>query len=470
MPYNINSKKQTKIQFNNHLKGERQVVGEVIVLNVIALFSLLFSIYSNILSFFGGFAILFYISVRTLNNPKRTMFILFGTKFMLDAFWSVRLQLPGLENINLLVLSLFPLLIMLFLSPKTINSSSHKYVVHFIIYLIWVFISSIINNYSFNLEAFIRQAGILLGFLFGLKFIKTIKDFNFLIYIVFVATIIPVVMSIMQLMPFFRNLPIFHFKMDSVRLIRYSGLYYDPATTGMINIISFLTNAYLLINRRERNWKLFAHATMLLANLVVAAIGGTRSILIVMLVMAVIMLLKNLKGIVVIAPLVVVAYISTQPYLDRTFQRTTKDVLRNANIGEMLSDTENRTMLTGRVGVWQKIKAEYDSGTIFQKMLGKGIISNAHSIYFFLLLQIGILGLVYFIFINFDLLLSIGRCHYVKSLKLIAFVALCAFLVIGLSATTIGYTSFQWVTFMIVASVLNINSYLRHSNTIFNKA
>ena len=91
-----------------------------------------------------------------------------------------------------------------------------------------------------------------------------------------------------------------------------------------------------------------------------------------------------------------------------------------------------------------------NSRNSLQKMFGTGLSSNAHSSYFFLLLQIGWVGLIFYIILHLGIFIEIWRFKRDKLQKTFTILLLSAFLLVGISLTTVIYTSFQWFVYILV--------------------
>jgi O-antigen ligase len=113
-------------------------------------------------------------------------------------------------------------------------------------------------------------------------------------------------------------------------------------------------------------------------------------------------------------------------------------------------------MFTGRVSIWQEIWEKFNSGTSVQRLFGAGLTSNAHSSYFFLLLEIGWLGLIYYIIFHGILLFAFLKRRIQAFSKILAIVSWSSILLIGFSATAVMNTSFQWISYMLIGSALII--------------
>ena len=172
---------------------------------------------------------------------------------------------------------------------------------------------------------------------------------------------------------------------------------------------------------------------------------------------------RNIKKTFLILPLLLGVFFLSQPYIDKVVQRSAYDIKRPVELNQILQETEYRTMFTGRVGLWQDIWEKVKAGNPFQQLFGSGLSSNAHSSYFFLLLQIGWGGLIFYVLYHVLLFKDLFYKKIPKTQKLLAFLALASLLMIGFSASTVAYTSFQWIVYLIVGAALGMSSTLsRH--------
>jgi O-antigen ligase len=158
-----------------------------------------------------------------------------------------------------------------------------------------------------------------------------------------------------------------------------------------------------------------------------------------------------------------------QPYLAYIVNKSSQDFLKPIEIKELLSEKDYRTMLTGRIGIWQDIWNKFNSGDFGQRLFGTGLNSNAHSSYFFLLLQIGWFGLIFYVVFHSALFLSLWNKKIQNIQKTTALLALISLLLIGISLTTVMYTSFQWLIYLLIGGVLNLKNTESKYATKFGK-
>ena len=77
-------------------KGSR-VVWQAIKINILIFLLILMSPYLIALTFVGGLLIILYLTIKAIYAPVETFFLIFGIKLTFDAFWVVKLYLPGIE-------------------------------------------------------------------------------------------------------------------------------------------------------------------------------------------------------------------------------------------------------------------------------------------------------------------------------------------------------------------------------------
>jgi hypothetical protein len=399
-----------------------------------------------------GAMMILYLCIIGMNNPGRLFFLIFGIKLTFDTLWVVRYQ--GLP-INLMELIFIPFGILV-ISGGRIGSQSLRNIVRAVgVYVILVLIAMVVNQ-TFDLEIVVRQSGMLVGLLMGLKYLKSLRHLYLLFLMIFISTILPILLSSLQLIPSLNTFFLFHNKFDAERLFRPSGLYYDSATAGMVCIISLFANIILLRGSVIRNPMKSLHLIMLLLSFALIIVGGTRSVIAIAGLLLAFFLSRRLRYGFWVAILVGVAIIAFQPYFDRVVSKTASDVPAVTQVREMMNDPTKRTMLTGRVGLWQDVWTEFNRRPWIEQLFGTGVSANAHSTYFYLLLQIGWIGILYFIAINLMLLLKIGRLAALTRLKFIGYLSLLSFMLISISLTAVAFTTFQWATYLLVGGVLRI--------------
>ncbi len=454
------------------LPKRTRVVWQAIIINILIFLLILMSPYLIALTFVGGLLIILYLTIKAIYAPVETFFLIFGIKLTFDAFWVVKLYLPGIEKFGLLELFFIPLLLVILWGPKLRRYGSLWPLWCALIYILWIIIARILNGYDFNIELFVRQSGILVGLLAGLRYIRDKEDFDSLMYLLFISTIIPVLASLFQILAsqVQLDLTFLHFKLDSTRGIRAAGLYYDSGTAGMVNIISLLSNGYILISGTIKGKIRNHHIMFIFLSILSILAGGTLSMIATASLVSIGLLMIRLKEkIVIILPLGLLLILISQyclqdmyriPYMNKVALKITEESERLSKISsiqDILQETEYRAMFTGRVGLWQDIWQRFNSGTPTQKMFGTGLASmGAHSSYFLLLLEIGWLGILFYLIFHVGLILKLWRMRIPGVEKTIAITYLLSVLLIGFSLTTVLYTSFQWIAYLLVGAALNI--------------
>jgi len=435
---------------------QNRIISEAVIINIFILVLILISQYSTLTTVIGGLSIILYLSIAAVTRPIKSFFLIFGIKLTFDALWFIRLPIPQFEEFKLLEFSIIPMFVLILMGPQLSRQSPRWPIIYSLFYILWIILAMVLNGYGFDLELLIRQSGIFLGLLIGLKYIKNEKHFSTLVYLMFISTIIPVLASAAQIFIGQIEIPIFHYKIDTIREYRYSGLYYDPATAGMVNVISLLSNAYLISSGYiKKRYEIF-HKIFIPLNIFIILAGGTRSIIGVGFFILLIFFTRDLKKSFKLFPFILLVILLSKPFIDQVTVRSAGEIQSNIRIADLMLETDYRTIFTGRVSIWQDIWYEFSDSGLIQRLLGTGMSSNAHSSYFFLLLQIGWLGLMFYVFFNISLIVSLFHERIEGIYKISAILMLGSLLTIGISATTAIYTSFQWIVYLIVGGVLNM--------------
>jgi hypothetical protein len=426
--------------------GSSPLFIRICTINILIFLLVFVKTYSDDVATVGGLVIIGYVFLNALTNPKEAIYLFFGIKLTFDALWELKIfGLGFIGKIGLLELMILPVIYLTFFGKKMSRSLPKWPVGLIILYVTWVFCAMLFNDTSsVDVNLLIRQACLLFGLIIGLKYIETIEDFQTAAYFVFLSTIIPVLAALMQsTLGAFIDLPFFHYKMDSTRGLRASGLFYDPATMGMVVIISLVMNLYLLQSNLVKQGFRNLHYLFIPVCIYVGIIGSTRSIIFTSLAVTSIFLISNIKRAVLLLPFILLTIILSQPYLENVFVKTSRENVHQSQFKEMLHETESRTMFTGRVGIWQDIWDKHKSITWVQQLFGTGMSSNAHSTYFFLLLQIGWLGLILYLFYHYRLIIYFARAQLPRMFIYILMGTVLSNLLMGISASTVNYTSFQ---------------------------
>jgi hypothetical protein len=417
--------------------------------------------YGNPPAILGGFIIIFFLTVQATLNPIRAFFLFFGIKLTFDGLWFIQVPYLATLNMNFLVLITIPLLILVFFKGRIGRDAGRWPIYASILYLIWTFLGKILNDYNPNLNLVIRQAGMLFGMLMGMKYIKSQRDIEELSKVVFLSTVIPVLAQILQFVLYKMGIPFLFHTPDSIREQRLSGMYFDAATAGTVYLVSLACNIYIIMFARvAKNYKRLLYLFYLLT-LFCIIVGATRSVMVTALILTVFFLLKNIKKNIILIPLILILGIYSQSYFEKVFEHTRREfkTFSPDDYENILYDRSYRGIFTGRVSIWQGVWNKFLSNSFTQQLFGSGFTGvDFHSVYFFLLLQIGWAGLFFYLTFHLILLFQLYRRIATHPLALMGMISLVAFLLIGISMSALIYTSFQWIVYLIVGVGLNVKS------------
>jgi len=231
-----------------------------------------------------------------------------------------------------------------------------------------------------------------------------------------------------------------------------------------------MSNSYLLfsdlIKQAHRKYFYIFFGFSLLGIL----IGGTRSMSVVAFFILLVLLAKNIKQTISIVPVILIVLFLGQTSINSMISKSQFDIAKSllkkpSDPLELLQETDYRTMMTGRVGIWQDVWKWFNKASVLQQIFGTGLTSNAHSSYFFLLLQIGWFGLAFYFLFHIRILMTLLVFNIPLIEKLIAIFVLMTVLLLGISLSAVIYTSFQWITYFLLGSILNIG--LTTKDTIY---
>lgn len=430
----------------------KSLIKQAMVLNIVIIGILIISKFSTLVGFIIGGLLILHLCNIGVRNPVRLFFLIFGIKFTFDTLWVVKHEVLPISLMELIFIPFGVLVI----SGTRIGSQKLKNIVIAVAFYILMILLAMVVNQTLDVEIIVRQSGILIGLLMGLKYIKSPRHLNLLFIMIFISTVLPIFLSSLQLIPGLNSLFLFHNKFDTLRLIRPSGLYFDAGTSGMVCIISIFSSIMLLLSGSVRNLLKIINFILMPLSYALIIVGGTRSIIAIAGLLLAFFISRRLRYGIWVAILMGVMIVIFQPYIDRVVSKTSTDVPSMTQVREMMNDPTNRTMLTGRVGLWQDVWAEFNKRPWTEQLFGTGVSANAHSTYFYLLLQIGWVGILYFIAINLMLLLKIGRLAALTRLKFIGYLSLLSFMLISISLTAVAFTTFQWATYLLVGGVLRI--------------
>lgn len=440
------------------------ILAKAIGINIIILVIVLFGRYNDIIPIIGGSILLLFLTVGSLLSPKNTFFLLFGIKFTYDLLWPFKFS--GLGDLGFLELFLIPVGILNCLGLYSKRIETQWLIWYSMIFVLWLSLIPLFNGTLQPIEIIIRESGILLGAIMGSRYIETKNDFNILFYCLLISTIIPVLTPVAQLIAHLMGSEILCYKLDLMRGYRYSGLCYDSGTLGMTSLVSTACSTILLNRGMVGATRKTFLLTLLVVNLLVAIVGGTRSIIALSLACLVISVATNPKRLPIVITMVLIAISLAKPQFDAVFEKTKSDSFRDFDAETLLEKDEYRTMLTGRVSLWQTVWTDFKKGSLLQKLFGSGKYTNAHSSYFALLLQMGVLGLLYYLWIHFYILWrSFTRLKSVE-LKSLTTIVVLLILGVGISLNVISYTSFQWCLYMLIAGAFKCNQEASDTNVV----
>lgn len=437
---------------------DAKLVRQIIFLNVVILGFLSVKAFSTSLAFAGGLLVLAYFLMLALTKPSFAFFMIIGTKLTFDTLWDARIE--GIP-FGLLELSIVPLIVLVLSTLRMKFRGAGWVIAPSLIYLALTVLSPLMNGLDFDYKLLIRQSGILIGLLIGLRFIRSIDDFIMVIKVLLLSTVIPITATIIQLLLGSPNVPIFYYTLDSVREYRNAGLYYDAATNGMTNIVALFSSVYLIQSVELSNRTRYVLYGYVILTMIAIISGATRSVLIITSLIFIIFFVKNLKKTLVLAPAILAVLYFMQPYLDRVILKSTREIKEDIIYSKLLTESEYRSMFTGRMSTWQDIWDKFNEGSLLQQFFGTGLSSNAHSTYFFLLLQIGWFGLIFYIFFHLRLLFTVMKSPLPSVSRVLGMISLLSLLLMGTSASVVTYTSFQWINYFVVGGIISAQAAVR---------
>ena len=416
--------------------------------------------FGEALAFYCGVALIAAYGLLALKNPKLAFYVIIGSKLTFDSLWWIPAAIGPLR-LTELVLAPFGLCFLLSVHPKRLPAA--RTVLLAIAFVGWCFAAQIANG-EIRADMLIRLSGCAVGFLIGLSMIDSRRDVDLMFQLTFLSALVPILASAIQLIAAQFGVSVFFFTLDSVRGIRYSGIYYDAATTGMVMLIAILSSVFLLYsNAIKPRQQLAVYYVMSLAYFV-ALVGATRSVVAVATVALAAFFMTRFSRAVRIAPILAVALILGQPYIEKLQKRTMAEFDRSKisfaeiEFDKVLTDTRYSTLMTGRIMVWQHVYRLFQRGSTTQQFLGSAKVTHAHSTYFFLLVYIGIAGTLLYVILNASMVVILLQVKENLDVRNVALIGLVLFLMMGISTTTVTYTSFQWAVYLIIGACVRLTS------------
>lgn len=440
--------------------GARRILAEALLLDVLVLGLVAAGERAEALALLGGSAIVAYLTLVALARPWKGFLLLVGTKLTCDALWFAKFQSGPLSGLGVLEAFTLPLLVLLARGPLDVRRGARWPVVLGGTYLLWTVVATLAGREVLDPRILVRQAGLVLGLLMGLRYVGGASDLRRLFEAVFVSTLVPLAAFLAQVGAGQLGLTILRHTEDTSRGLRMAGLYYDAGTAAMVNVVSMLGAAFLALTEGKAGPPRLRFHLALGAAFVGVVAGGTRSTIGVAVLVACAVVLGSSRSRLATAAVVLGAAFAAQSHVAEVLERSSGDMPALSSMGGILHDDalETRTQLTGRVGLWQDAWDEYGRGSWPERLLGTGAVRNTHSTYFFLLLQVGAGGLALYLGLHVALFATLARSGVARVFRMLAALGLAAVLLVGISLSAVLFTSFQWFLYMVVGAVLGIGA------------
>lgn len=438
-------------------KGKKPgIIGKAILINLYILGVIVVARESPAYAYMGGLALIAYLMIVGFMKPQQALFLLFGIKLSFDAFWFI--EAPAIMTFRLTELFLLPVLLVISLGFGRLKAGSRHLLMLPLGFIIWVSLAMTLNDQNFDIPLIVRLAGSLIGLFIGMTFIHDRENLHRLLLLVFISTVMPVLASFSQVIGHYAGISFLFYSTDPTRELRLSGLYFDAATTGMVNIVSLISAGYLLLSGTLSRSGTYLMLGFMALTFFGSIVGGTRSILITSTVLIALMTYLRFRKMLKFIPIFALLLVIGKPYLDGVMLKSTQEMKRSIELSQVLTDAEYGQLFTGRVNLWQDVWRQFNDGSVFQMLFGSGINTDAHSTYFYLLLFVGWLGLLYYLLYNFLLFRTVLRYKGDRMLKYASLFSLLSIFLVGFAASTVVYTSFQWIAYLIVGSVISISA------------
>ena len=405
-----------------------------------------------------GLGLIVVLCALCIRSPHLGFFIFFGSKYSLDALWNIE---PTFAPFRLTELAFAPLACLAIGSVGALRSLRFRILFVATAYTGWCMVVQFRGDLSgVQLPVVVRLSGPMIGLAVGGTYLSSDRRVRLLFKSVIVSTVVPASAFFLQLVAAYFGRDILYYKIDSVRGIRYSGLYYDPATLGMIMVSGIGSSVfYLWRTPANSRWQglLFAYLGMCYAIIVV---GGTRSLLVIAtLAISALLIARISLSFKVVAVMLVVLWV-TQPYLQSIQRRFSTEAARtgldisDTTFSEVLSDERYRTIGTGRVALWQDAMHTFLRLSPAEQFLGARIHTNVHNSYIYLLLYGGWLALALYLAFNVSILLELHSLRAHTMLRRVAAMGILGILLLGVATSAVVYTSVQWIVYLIAGAGL----------------
>ncbi|MFY0604920.1 MAG: hypothetical protein JXQ93_13355 [Flavobacteriaceae bacterium] len=397
-------------------------------------------------------AVILFISlflVNRIKGPFAALCFYLATKSVLDAMWTVRIgpfspiSIGGIIN---------PLLFFMVFRSDSILSSKWKNMgkglficISFSLVLAVFYLDTIMI-----FERIFVHLNLYLGFLLIPVFVRTKKDFKYILISLIVASIFPILVTLFQFLS--GNLI---YERKTAGLIRYVGFYHDAFPPRFYGSISLFSVMIYLDYFKPKGKKKILFLTLGFLSILTCYLAFSKAAVLIILSWVVIYAWYSKSKVKIVGGLslflVFLFLIFGNKFVENVEQLFSKEMKYNqGNI------TDARRTLAGRGYIWEEYYTFWaDEQTFFYQTFGDGIPRPTHNEYLRLLLVNGYLGLITYAIILISVLIKI--LFFRGRFKKYALMLFAMIFIDNIGLTTTDYYHYNIILWGLMGVFLAVN-------------
>jgi hypothetical protein len=401
--------------------------------------------------------------VSIFRNPRLFFLVLFAAKPFIDQTVRIKILTISKEDLNFLAIigvMTFAAVILLNLFKKKAQEriAAKGTIILFIIIQFFAGAFSIMNETRGlinTIEVFIR---ITTPYFFYFIFHKFLDDEVFKYRLIKTIWLSNLFASLISVFTYFMRLGYIDISQD---VIRFSGFYGDSAT---LSLTAFTAFSFAILFREMYPGKmtklnrLFFWLTVL-SYIFLTWVTLTKATLLISWVFFIMWFgfYKRKKKLVFFLLLITLPLLFSIEAVQKRFRR---EIALLESYGEKdFSISDIRGIGSGRFGRWvdgfRIYMNEYDE---LEQLFGTNLFFKVHNQYIATLLQVGLLGLIVFLFILWKLYRALLRKHffYRDPFNFMGIIFLTSLVLYGFGYISFSYTTMMWITMILISNV-NMN-------------
>lgn len=404
--------------------------------------------------------ILLVLYISIFRTPRLFFLVLFASKPLIDQTVRIKIIKISGADLNLLaitgVMTFVAVILLNFFKKKSPERiAARGVIILFIIMQFFVGVYSIINDRKFlinGFEIFIRlSTPYFLYFIFHRFLVDKVFKYK-LVKIIWLSNLVA---SLISIFVYFRGFGYIDISQD---VSRFSGFYGDSATLSLAAFTAFsfailfremypnkmtkLNHFFFWLTMASYiflTWITLTKATLLISGVFVILWFGFYK--------------RKIKLAFLLLLIALPLLFSTEAFQ----KRFRKEIAIFKSYGEIdLSISDLRGLGSGRFGRWVDGLSIYiNEYNESEKLFGTNLFYKVHNQYIATLLQVGLVGLVIFLFIIWILYRALLRSYffYRTPFNFMGIIFLTSILLYGLGYISFSYTTMMWITMILISNV-----------------